>query len=210
MTRAPGATRQSSVQSRRLSVNERLIVAMDFTALAPAVAMAERLRGVVRVLKVGSVLFTACGPEAVRRLRALGFEVMLDLKFFDIPNTVELSCRSATRLRVSRLTVHAQGGAEMLQAAVRGVREEAQRIRPALQRRPKVLAVTRLTSEPVPPTISTGEGPSRRIESGGSRAMWERVLGLAEAAREAGCDGVVASAQEAGRLRRSEIGRAHV
>ena len=81
--------------SRRARADTRLIVALDFPAAAPAVRMARRLRGAVRTVKIGSALFTACGPVVVRQLRALGFQVMLDLKFFDIPSTVELSCRAA-------------------------------------------------------------------------------------------------------------------
>jgi orotidine-5'-phosphate decarboxylase len=156
----------------------RLIVALDTPALAPALAMARRLRGAVQTLKVGSVLFTAAGPEAVRRIRALGFQVMLDLKLFDIPNTVELSAQAAAALRVSLMTVHASGGREMLRAAVRGARR-------ARAPRPSVLAVTVLTS--------AGAGPRRATET--------RVLALAREAVAAGCDGVVASAQEAQALR---------
>ena len=166
---------------------DRLIVALDFTAGAPALAMARALKGLVRTVKVGSALFTACGPDVVRRLRALGFQVMLDLKFFDIPSTVELSCRAAAGLRVSRLTVHAAGDRRMLEAAVRGARAGARR-RGASS--PKVLAVTVLTSTPAPAITRRGE-------------LTQRVIRLARQALEAGCDGVVASAQEAAPLRRA-------
>ena len=168
-----------------MSPSGRLIVALDFTGLAPALRMARRLRGLVRAVKVGSALFTAAGPEAVARLRALGFEVMLDLKFFDIPNTVELSCRAAGRLGATRLTVHAAGGEEMLRAAVAGARAGA-RGRSAA---PKVLAVTVLTSAPA--------GRSRVVE-------------LARTALASGCGGVVASAQEAEALRRALPRRAEI
>ena len=155
--------------------------------------MARRLRGLVRTLKVGGALFTACGPEAVRRLRALGFEVMLDLKFFDIPNTVDLSCRAAARLGVSLLTVHAAGGRAMLEAAVRGARAEARRLRLP---RPKILAVTVLTSTPIPATIRGGPETI-----GGRRSTRRDVRDFTEMAIDAQCDGVVASAQEARELR---------
>jgi orotidine-5'-phosphate decarboxylase len=164
---------------KRLTVKDRLIVALDDTTLAGALRMAKTLRGLVRTVKVGSALFTASGPEAVRRLRALGFEVMLDLKFFDIPSTVELSCRSAAALRVSLLTVHAAGGAQMLAAAVRGARGGAVR--------PRVLAVTVLTS----------------VASGCRRDMSRLVVDLARIAWRAGCDGVVASVHEAPAIRRA-------
>jgi orotidine-5'-phosphate decarboxylase len=166
---------------------DRLIVALDAPRLSEALAMARRLRGVVRTVKVGSALFTAHGPVAIRRLRALGFGIMLDLKFFDIPSMVAASCRAAVRHRVSLLTVHASGGREMLQAAVEAVRSEARSVR---VRPPLVLGVTVLTS------VGAADGA----------AMTRRVLELARGAVRSGCDGVVASAHEAAALRR-RLGR---
>ena len=163
------------------SVRDRLIVALDFTTLSQALRLAKRLQGMVRTVKIGSALFTAEGPKAIQRLRRLGFEVMLDLKFFDIPSTVELSCRAAAHQRISLLTVHASGEQAMLKAAVRGAHEEARRQRRAP---PRVLGVTVLTS------------------AGGTAATTAHVLHLAQRALSAGCDGVVASAQEAKALRR--------
>jgi len=160
---------------------QRLIIALDNPRLAPALAMARRLRGLVCTVKVGSALFTAEGPAAIGRLRALDFSVMLDLKFFDIPNTVELSCRAAVRHRAAMVTVHAQGGRRMLEAAVHGAREEARRLRCAP---PLVLGVTVLTS------VAAAQGRVART-----------VLQLAQEAKRAGCDGVVASAQEAAAVR---------
>lgn len=167
-----------------MSAADQLIVALDQPTLREALACAQRLKGLVRWVKVGSILFTAAGPEAVTRMRGLGLRVMLDLKFFDIPSTVELSCRAAVRQRVALVTVHASGQREMLEAAMRGIRDEARktRIKP-----PQVLAVTVLTS--------TGAGAAR-----GTR---RRVLDLARGAQHAGCDGVVASAREAPALRKA-------
>lgn len=162
---------------------DRVIVALDMTELTPALAMAQWLRGLVRTLKIGSALFTACGPAVIKRVRALGFEVMLDLKFFDIPSTVELSCRSAVRHRIAALTVHAGGGPAMLSAAVRGVADEARRLRIST---PEVLAVTILTSD-VRLAL-----PARH----------SRVRALAREALDAGCVGVVASARDVGLLHR--------
>lgn len=161
---------------------ERLIVALDQPSLRAALRIARRLRGLVRTVKIGSILFTAEGPEAIHRLRTLGFDIMLDLKFFDIPSTVEASVRAAVRHRVQLLTVHASGGRAMLRAAVKAARTEARRLRVA---RPRLLAVTVLTSH---------DAASRRTTTA-------RVATLAQQARLAGCDGVVASAQEAKRLR---------
>ena len=173
---------------------ERLIVALDYTALGPAVTMARTLRGGIRTVKIGSALFTACGPEIVARIRALGFRVMLDLKFFDIPSTVELSCVAAARQRVSLLTVHAEGGRTMLKAAVRGARAGARSERS----RPLIVAVTVLTSTPPPAAIRGGPEAA-----GGQRDITRLVLERAEAAKDAGCDGVVASVQEAREIQRA-------
>ena len=162
-----------------MSAAERLIVALDCPDAASAIRLATRLHGLVRTVKVGSVLFTAAGPAILQRLRSLGFGVMLDLKFFDIPSTVEESCRAAARHPIRLLTVHAAGGRTMLEAAVRGAREGARRRRAA---RPLVLGVTVLTSSAL--------------------ARRERVVAFARTVLEAGGDGVVASAQEVVTLRR--------
>ncbi len=166
----------------RHRLSDRLIVALDATTEAAALSLAKRLQGVVRIVKVGSVLFTACGPSVIQRLRRLGFLVMLDLKFFDIPSTVELSCRAATRHQVSLLTVHATGGPDMLAAAVQGARQEARRLGVT---RPQILAVTVLTSVAAQAHQAT-----------------RKALALAQIASHAGCDGIVASAQEARTLRK--------
>ena len=168
--------------SRSSRAAQQLIVALDVSTAAQALAMGRRLRGLVRTVKVGSALFTACGPDVIRRLRALGFGIMLDLKFFDIPSTVELSCRAAVRHRVTLLTVHASGQPEMLRAAVLGARDEARRLRMAP---PVVLGVTVLTS----------------VGAGTTQAVRAHVLALAARAAAAGCGGVVASAHEAAAIR---------
>jgi orotidine-5'-phosphate decarboxylase len=180
--RRPGRAR-AAVSTASADAASRLIVALDVETLPAALQVARRLRGVVRRVKVGSVLFTGAGPEAIRRLRALGFEVFLDLKFHDIPSTVEKSVRAAAHHGVWMLTVHASGQRAMLEAAVRGAREEASRLgRP----RPLLVGVTVLTS----------------VEAAPPSAVTRRVLELADAARRAGLDGVVASPQEAAALRR--------
>ena len=90
--------------------NKRVIVPLDFPDAEAALALASRLDpGLCRV-KVGKELFTAAGPDVVRRLQDKGFQVFLDLKFHDIPNTVAGACRSAARLGVWMMNVHASGG----------------------------------------------------------------------------------------------------
>ena len=145
--------------------------------------MAKRLQGVVRYVKIGTVLFTAVGPAAIRRLRALGFEVFLDLKFHDIPSTVEKSCRAAVRHQVWMLTVHACGQQQMLEAAAFGAADEARRRRLP---RPRVVGVTVLTS----------------VASTAPRTLSEQAIALARDARHAGLDGVVCSADELAAIRR--------
>lgn len=141
----------------------------------------KQLAGVVRYVKIGSVLFTSVGPAIITRMRALGFDVFLDLKFHDIPSTVERSCRAAVHHGVWMLTVHASGEPAMLEAAAIGVRREAARIGVP---RPRVVGVTVLTSVAADATTA------------------RRVMALATRAQHAGLDGVVASAQDAAMIRR--------
>ena len=164
------------------SASDRLIVALDAHTLTHAVSLGRALRGIVTTVKIGSVLFTACGPDSIQRLRSLGFQVMLDLKFFDIPSTMERSCRAAVHHRVSLLTVHAMSGRAGLEAAVHGVKSEARLLRTT---RPLVLGVTVLTSVSKNPITSVAG----------------RVARLTTAVLQAGCDGVVASSLEAAKLR---------
>ncbi|MGD1212619.1 MAG: orotidine-5'-phosphate decarboxylase [Candidatus Acidiferrales bacterium] len=148
--------------------------------------MARRLRGTAGLFKIGSRLFTAEGPRAVEKLAGLGFGIFLDLKFHDIPNTVAGAVAAAADLpKVRLLTVHTLGGIAMMRAA----REAVARKR----NRPAVLGVTVLTS--------LDADALRRAGISGSPAS--RALALARLAKEAGIDGVVASAHEARAIRRA-------
>lgn len=153
-----------------------LIVALDVFDLAHAMRMVRRLFPLVRIFKIGSQLFTAEGPNVIRSVRSLGAEVFLDLKFHDIPNTVARAVTAAADLNVFMLTVHAQGGKNMLRAA----KEAAVRARCHT----KIVAVTVLTSQ------DAGPGMRKQISS------------LAQDAFDSGLDGIVASAQECAGLRR--------
>jgi orotidine-5'-phosphate decarboxylase len=134
---------------------------------------------------VGGQLFTSEGPRAVSRLADLGFDIFLDLKFHDIPNTVAHAVAAAARLpRVRLMTLHAAGGLAVMQAA----REAAG----SRKNRPALLAVTVLTS--------FEEATLREIGMEGS--LESRVLALARLAEKAGLDGVVCSALEARAVRR--------
>lgn len=162
----------------------RIIVALDYASAQEAAAFAARVSPERCRLKVGLELYTTAGPELVRGLKQRGFEVFLDLKFHDIPNTVERACRQAAALGVDLLTVHCLGGRAMLEAARRGVGDAVGR--------PRVLGVTLLTSL---------EADDIR-EVGITGDIASRALALAEVAHAARLDGVVCAATEAQTLRR--------
>jgi orotidine-5'-phosphate decarboxylase len=166
------------------SARDRLIVALDVSSTREALQLSSQLQNSVARFKVGKQLFTAEGPQVVRDLIAAGYGVFLDLKFHDIPNTVEHAVRSAGGLGVDMLTVHAAGGAKMLRAAMEAAKTAA--------KRPMILAVTVLTS-------MSDEDVQ---EVGFSGRVVDEVLRLAELAVGAGCDGIVASAREAGEVRK--------
>jgi orotidine-5'-phosphate decarboxylase len=159
---------------------------LDTDSLGPAVALARRLAGAAGVFKIGSQLFTAEGPHAVDQLAKLGSGIFLDLKFHDIPNTVAGAVRAAADLpQVRILTIHALGGLQMMKAA-----KEASRAR---RRSPAILAVTILTSHDA----------STLQQVGSSGTPGTRALELAKLAKEAGVDGVVASAHEVADIRKA-------
>jgi orotidine-5'-phosphate decarboxylase len=173
----------------------RLIVALDVDSLDRATGLVDALAGRVTRFKIGSQLFTAAGPSAVDAVRKRGGEVFLDLKFHDIPNTVEGAAREAVRLGVFMFNVHASGGRAMMAAASRGAAEAAHTL--GLPR-PLVIAVTVLTS--LDRAALAGELHVASSVEG-------HVLHLCTLAREAGLDGNVASPNEI-RAIRNAMGRA--
>jgi len=174
-----------------MATRDKLIVALDLPSGNAATRMAERLRGHVGMFKVGSELFTAEGPVAVRYLVTTGHRVFLDLKFHDIPNTVRAAAREAAELGVSMVNVHASGGRKMMEAALEGARSPAKVA--GNEARPKVLAVTILTSLEM----------EDLEELGVSGTPVEAVIRLARLAQRAGLDGVVASPREISALRQA-------
>jgi|SRR5690606_14427407 len=160
-----------------------VIVALDYASAADALAMAQQLSpGQVR-LKVGKELFTRCGPQIVEQLQALGFDVFLDLKFHDIPNTVAAAVRATAELGVWMVNVHASGGRRMMEAA-----------REAVERSGSGTLLTAVT-------VLTSMGQEDLAEIGIDVAPAEQVERLALLARDSSMHGVVCSAQEAALLR---------
>jgi len=170
-----------------LAAKDRLIVALDVPGAVQARQIVQSIGDAATTYKVGKQLFTAEGPQVVRDLIASGRKVFLDLKFHDIPNTVAEAVRSAARLGVSMLNVHASGGSRMMKAAVEAAAQS--------ETKPLVLAVTVLTS--------LSDADLQAIGVSGN--VLSQVLRLGALARSAGCGGIIASAQEARELRR-ELG----
>lgn len=168
-----------------------IIVALDYPDLGSALSLVDRLGTDADFYKVGLELYTRSGVAALEELSDRGKRIFLDLKLLDIPNTVAGAVRAAGRHGVDLLTVHATGGPSMLEAAVAAAAEVAPR--PG-GRRLRLLGVTVLTSLPATELEATW---GREILS-----VRDEVLRLAEASRQAGLDGVVASAEEAEPLRR--------
>lgn len=160
-----------------------IIVALDFPSQADALALVERLDPSRCRLKVGKELFTRSGPPLVETLVAKGYEVFLDLKFHDIPNTVAGACRAAADLGVWMVNIHATGGRRMMEAAREAVDKSAHQ--------PKLIAVSILTSM----------AQQDLAEVGLSGSPAENVQRLARLAQQAGMDGLVCSPQEVTMLR---------
>jgi len=166
-----------------MTTTSPIIVALDYPDAASALAMADRLNPQQVRLKVGKELFTATGPALVEALQNKGFELFLDLKFHDIPNTVAGALKSAANLGVWMANVHVSGGRRMLEAAANAVQNSSHR--------PLLTGVTVLTSM----------GANELAELGVQQSPAEHVQRLATLAQQCGLDGVVCSAQEASQLR---------
>ncbi len=156
-----------------------LILALDVDTFGRAKYFVDKLYPKIKIFKVGSQIFTACGPGIIDFIHKKGAEVFLDLKFFDIPNTVANAVRQSVRLGVKMLTLHISGGKEMLAAAVGAAKKESFSSK---VNRPLLVGVTVLTSQETNP---------------------EEVLKLAKLGLECGLDGVVCSVREANLLRLS-------
>mgnify|MGYP000240410974 CR=1 FL=1 len=164
-------------------MTSKVIVALDFNNLTEVMEFVQQIKPSECRLKVGKELFTAYGPQIIRELQALGFEIFLDLKFHDIPNTVYKAIRVAADLGVWMVNVHASGGREMLTKARQAIEDS--------QHKPLLIAVTILTSL----------SESAVAEIGYQHSLVEQTLHLARLSYECGLDGVVCSAHEAAAIK---------
>ena len=171
-----------------MQVDPKIIVALDYDNQQDALFMAQCLDPQRCRLKVGKELFTIAGPELIKSLHQLGFEVFLDLKFHDIPNTVAKAVLAAAKLGVWMVNVHASGGSEMMETTIAAMQT-------AGGKQPLLIAVTVLTSM---------DADGLR-ETGINQTPAERVLELAKLTQNSGLAGVVCSAQEA-QLLKQELG----
>ena len=167
-----------------ISMNDpRIIVALDFSTAKQALEFVHTITPDLCKLKVGKELFTSAGPALVEELVAAGFDIFLDLKFHDIPNTVQKATAAAAKLGIWMLNVHALGGEAMMQAAREGL--------DMVSKRPFLIAVTILTS--------TTESQLKAL--GIMLPLPQLVEQLTAQALDSGLDGVVCSAREASALR---------
>lgn len=163
--------------------HRRVVVALDFPSTTPAFVLLDQLTPNDCRVKIGKELFTRAGPVFVEQVVARGFDVFLDLKYHDIPNTVAAACEAAADLGVWMLNVHAGGGRKMMEAAAERLATRGQR--------PLLIAVTILTS------LSDED----LAEIGFSGSPEENVRRLAGLAERSGLDGVVCSPREVAALR---------
>ena len=162
----------------------KILVAMDYADDKDALAFIDKVNPTECGLKVGKEMFTRYGPKFVQHLTLKGFNVFLDLKFHDIPNTVAKAVAAAADLGVWMLNVHTSGGSQMMQAA-------RQALQPMGEDAPLLIGVTVLTST----------SQQDMSEMGINQPITDRVLQLAGLAKNSGLDGVVCSAQEASSLK---------
>lgn len=169
------------------------IIALDFSSLKETKDFLKQFKDESLYVKIGMELFYQTGPEIITWINSQGHDIFLDLKLHDIPNTVYRSMRGIARLGVSMTNVHAAGGSEMMEAALKGLREGT----PAGLTVPKLIAVTQLTS-----TTEETMRQEQLIEA----SLIESVCHYATLAEKAGLDGVVCSAMEAATIKENSQG----
>jgi orotidine-5'-phosphate decarboxylase len=175
------------MQNIESKTDSKIIVALDYADATSALKLVDQLVPSLCKLKVGKELFTTAGPQLVEKLIHKNFDVFLDLKFHDIPNTVAKACEAASNLGVWMLNVHASGGSAMMQAALEGINKTSNK--------PYLIAVTVLTSM----------NQASLNEIGIDSSVENQVLKLAKLTQLAGLHGVVCSALET-QILRSQLG----
>lgn len=165
-----------------MAIDTPLIIALDYPSLDAALCMADRLDPRRCRVKVGKELFTRSGPAVLEALHGRGFEVFLDLKFHDIPNTVAGAVQAGAEQGVWMINVHAGGGRAMMEAAVKRLEDHRLETR--------LIAVTVLTSmdQQTLDEVGVHATPAQQVDT------------LARLTQESGLHGVVCSAQESGRI----------
>tara|TARA_B100000795_G_scaffold251067_1_gene219621 strand:+ start:133 stop:834 length:702 start_codon:yes stop_codon:yes gene_type:complete len=161
-----------------MNIVPKLFIAIDTNDSNKAKDLIQKLSPEICGIKVGKELFTACGPGIIEWIQEKGFKVFLDLKYHDIPNTVERACFAASKMGVSILNVHALGGKNMMLAAKEGIDKS--------NNNPYLIAVTLLTS------MNSNE----LKDIGFSTSVNKQILNLAKSANQANLDGIVCSAKD--------------
>lgn len=172
-------------------MKEHLIVSLDLSDFEKIKKVVEQLAGLVNFYKIGAIPFTFYGPEIIKYLKNKNKKVMLDLKYHDIPNTVARACEGAVRMGVDFITLHTSGGFSMLEEAVKAVLSVANTEK---IEKPKLLGITVLTS--------IDEAYFKDLFGDIKRTIAGQVIFLAQLARSAGLDGVVASPKEISVIRK--------
>jgi orotidine-5'-phosphate decarboxylase len=172
-----------------LKPEERIILSLDFPRHEEARNWVQRFKGTIKTFKVGPILFLNSGPAGLKELTDIGAEIFLDLKFHDIPSTIENASRQVVGYGIKMFTIHALGGFEMMKRSVESVRSESERLS---KPKPIILAVTILTSQ--------SEENLKQIGINGSSQG--AALRLAALADRAAVDGLVASGREVEVLRK--------
>jgi len=166
-----------------VAIDSPIIIALDYPSLDAALCMADQLDPARCRVKVGKELFTRSGPAVLEALHGRGFEVFLDLKFHDIPNTVASAVQAAAEQGVWMVNVHASGGRQMMEAAVQRLEQH------------------RLTTHLIAVTVLTSMQEADLAEVGVDAPLSEHVERLAQLASQSGLNGVVCSAQESARIK---------
>lgn len=166
-----------------MATDSPLIIALDYPSLDAALCMADQLDPARCRVKVGKELFTRSGPAVLEALHGRGFEVFLDLKFHDIPNTVASAVQAAAEQGVWMVNVHASGGRRMMEAAIQRLSQHG------------------LTTHLIAVTVLTSMQADDLADVGITSSLAEHVERLAQLAKQSGLHGVVCSAQESAQIK---------